>query len=140
MKLKSTIKITSKFNIDEIISDKCLVNFIDLTSEVIEEKETEQGKIVEYIYDAYQIELMNDEEYINENYDNLLLQAKQHEYDVKACEVRAKRRTLLEETDNYAMTDRVMSEEMKEYRQALRDITSQEGFPYDVIYPVKPEK
>jgi hypothetical protein len=32
-----------------------------------------------------------------------------------------------------------MTTAMAEYRQALRDITSQEGFPYDVTWPTKPE-
>ena len=30
------------------------------------------------------------------------------------------------------------SGEMAKYRQALRDITKQKGFPYDVEFPTKP--
>jgi hypothetical protein len=29
-------------------------------------------------------------------------------------------------------------EEWAEYRQALRDITKQEGFPYDILWPTLP--
>jgi len=51
-----------------------------------------------------------------------------------------RRRYLLEETDNYALTDRAeMSEAMATYRQALRDITNQEGFPLDIVWPVHPD-
>ena len=46
---------------------------------------------------------------------------------------------LLEETDIYAVGDRPMSDEMRAYRQALRDITQQEGFPDNVVWPTKPE-
>lgn len=53
----------------------------------------------------------------------------------KATEVRAQRNQLLEQTDWCALSDVVMSQEMATYRQALRDITSQDGFPLDVVWP-----
>jgi putative heme degradation protein len=52
--------------------------------------------------------------------------------------VRAYRAKLLSETDWTATTDNTMTTEMTSYRQALRDITSQVGFPYSVEWPVKP--
>lgn len=52
--------------------------------------------------------------------------------------VRNCRNQLLAETDWVALTDNTMTPEMATYRQALRDITNQEGFPYQVIWPVKP--
>ena len=52
--------------------------------------------------------------------------------------VRNKRDSLLSETDWTALSDNSMSTEMVAYRQALRDITAQEGFPYDVTWPTKP--
>jgi len=52
--------------------------------------------------------------------------------------VRAKRDSLLQETDWMALSDVTMSSEMTTYRQALRDITDQEGFPYSVTWPNKP--
>jgi hypothetical protein len=33
----------------------------------------------------------------------------------------------------------LVSEPWSTYRQALRDITAQEGFPYEVVWPTKPE-
>lgn len=52
--------------------------------------------------------------------------------------VRNKRDQLLKETDWMALSDNTMSSEMTSYRQALRDITAQEGFPYSVVWPTKP--
>ena len=51
---------------------------------------------------------------------------------------RRDRDALLSETDVWALPDRTMSDAQIAYRQALRDITSQEGFPLDVTWPVKP--
>ena len=45
---------------------------------------------------------------------------------------------LLSKTDWWAVQDRTMSQEEKDYRQALRDITSQEGFPENIVWPTKP--
>ena len=52
--------------------------------------------------------------------------------------VRNKRDQLLKETDWMALSDVTMSTEMQSYRQALRDITGQAGFPYSVTWPTKP--
>lgn len=56
----------------------------------------------------------------------------------KAVAIRHKRDALLQQTDNFALADRPMTEEMKNYRQALRDITDQEGFPEDIYWPILP--
>lgn len=53
-------------------------------------------------------------------------------------EIRAKRNILLAETDYLALSDNTLSSDMSTYRQALRDITSQAGFPTDVTWPTKP--
>lgn len=52
--------------------------------------------------------------------------------------VRVHRDNLLRETDWTALSDVTMSAEMATYRQALRDITAQPGFPHSVEWPVKP--
>ena len=52
--------------------------------------------------------------------------------------IRSTRNQLLDDTDWMATTDNTLSAEMTSYRQALRDITSQTGFPYSVEWPVKP--
>lgn len=50
-----------------------------------------------------------------------------------------KRNRLLAETDWWAVADRTMTQEEIDYRQALRDIPQQEGFPLSLIeWPTKP--
>jgi len=56
-----------------------------------------------------------------------------------ATAVRAERDKLLASCDWMGMSDVTMSVEWATYRQALRDITGQEGFPLNVTYPDKPE-
>jgi hypothetical protein len=51
--------------------------------------------------------------------------------------VRAKRDGLLQETDWMALSDVTMSDSITAYRQALRDIPSQAGFPFSVTWPTK---
>lgn len=57
---------------------------------------------------------------------------------VAAASVRAKRNSLLAETDYLALTDNTLDAITMAYRQALRDVPSQEGFPHDVVWPTKP--
>jgi len=52
--------------------------------------------------------------------------------------VRNKRNALLIETDYLALSDTTLSSDMAVYRQALRDITSQAGFPANLTWPTKP--
>lgn len=60
-----------------------------------------------------------------------------------ADEVRARRDKLLAETDWTQVLDAPISAEsryaFRVYRQALRDITEQEGFPAAVVWPESPE-
>lgn len=57
--------------------------------------------------------------------------------------VRDKRDNLIGETDYYLMPDYPSNpqnlEELKVYRQALRDVPKQEGFPRDVRWPDVPK-
>jgi hypothetical protein len=59
----------------------------------------------------------------------------------QAQNMRAERDRLIADTDWTALSDTTMSAEMTTYRQALRDITDHENFPYleDSDWPVKPE-
>jgi hypothetical protein len=56
-----------------------------------------------------------------------------------AKSVRDQRNRLLAETDYLALTDNTLDDITKEYRQALRDITSHPNFPHltDADWPVK---
>ena len=53
--------------------------------------------------------------------------------------LRDKRNLLLAETDWTANTDVTMSDAMRTYRQALRDLPSSTSNPDDVVFPEKPE-
>ena len=52
---------------------------------------------------------------------------------------RATRDELLKATDHYGLSDVSMTEAMTTYRQALRDVPQQEGFPGTITWPTKPE-
>ena len=56
-----------------------------------------------------------------------------------ALEKRTFRDTLLLETDWWGVSDLTMTDAQTTYRQALRDIPDQEGFPEDIVWPIKPE-
>ena len=53
--------------------------------------------------------------------------------------VRNQRNNLLAETDWMGLSDVTMSSNWATYRQALRDVPSQSGFPDDITWPEKPE-
>ena len=62
-------------------------------------------------------------------------------YDRAIADLRSKRNRLLAETDFYALSDVTMSDDIKTYRQDLRDITNGLSTKEDVdavIFPTKP--
>ncbi len=119
-----------------------------------------------YRYDEYRLSVPyrdNLLENVQKTLNAWMTSARNAEYARLAAEVRAKRDALLAETDKEMCLDRLglTSPEgstftawmgflktiasavfgpMAKYRQALRDIPQQEGFPYDVTFPVPPEK
>ena len=52
--------------------------------------------------------------------------------------LRFKRNQLLAETDYLALSDVTLTEEMKAYRQALRDLPSNTSDPANPVWPTKP--
>ena len=63
-------------------------------------------------------------------------------YDRAMATLRQKRDGLLKETDYYALSDVEMSDDMKTYRQQLRDITNgvnTEAKAKNKTFPTKPE-
>lgn len=52
--------------------------------------------------------------------------------------IRAERDSRLLATDYLALSDQTLSTAMTTYRQALRDVPSQSGFPFSVTWPTKP--
>jgi len=53
--------------------------------------------------------------------------------------LRSERDRLLAETDWWALSDRNITDEQKDYRQKLRDITKNYTSLEDVVWPEKPE-
>lgn len=128
----------------------------------------EEDTTVLFEYDCYTLVTKNREgleDDISAHLEQWIEKAKKAEIDKLSADIRAKRDILLAETDKEFALDRVhltipekvtastmlnvikdiFSElgavcngEMARYRQALRDLPQQEGFPYNVKFPVKP--
>jgi len=54
------------------------------------------------------------------------------------AQIRQRRDTLLKETDHFGLGDVTLTDEMKTYRQALRDIPASNTVYADVTWPTKP--
>ena len=54
-----------------------------------------------------------------------------------ATQVRAQRDTLLAASDHMALADRI-TDDWRRYRQTLRDIPNQSGFPSSITWPTRP--
>jgi hypothetical protein len=54
-------------------------------------------------------------------------------------QIRSKRNSLIASTDWWAASDLTMTAEQTAYRQALRDVPDQSGFPTNVTWPTNPE-
>jgi len=66
---------------------------------------------------------------------------KPSEFDIAMENLRAKRNNLLKDTDHYALSDQTLSDDMRTYRQDLRDITEGLTTVEDVeavVFPTKP--
>lgn len=167
MQIESTIK-PGKFKIDEVENGKCTVLFFDNIVEENTEIENKENTI-KYVYDMYKVAAQYREnlaEEIENNYEKWLQFAKKEDYEKLAAEVRKKRNELLKDTDKEMCIDRlgldipaeismtnlisclkqffegfsnVYNGKIAKYRQELRDITKQEGFPYNVVWPTKDE-
>ena len=163
MKTKSTIA-PEKFKIGDRKGNLIEVAFFDDVKEIQEEESTQYEYSVYTIKTIYREDL---ESYINGNYEDYLALAKETDYQLEASKVREKRNELLADSDKFLLLDRlgislpseitavtlltsvkdffdnlkeVLNGEWAEYRQKLRDITKQEGFPYNVEFPEKPEE
>ena len=52
--------------------------------------------------------------------------------------IRSTRNNLISKSDWMGCSDVIMSDEWRQYRQELRDITTQEGFPHNINWPEEP--
>ena len=127
----------------------------------IEEIETEDG--TQYTADEYTLTVTDTqtlEERVANNIEAWRERAISEDYNRAAAEIRAIRDKLLAESDKEMMLDRMgleaptgvsfsawleflkkigsaLSGDLAKYRQELRDIPQQEGFPYCVVFPTK---
>ena len=60
------------------------------------------------------------------------------EVEVQWKELRRERNRLIAETDYLALSDATLSEDMRTYRQALRDLPDNTSDPENPTWPVKP--
>jgi argonaute-like protein implicated in RNA metabolism and viral defense len=88
-------------------------------------------------YDGVISKLVDTVELINEQWVQVWITENVDIESAKA-NVRRRRNSLLAETDYMALADSTLTEEWAAYRQALREIPQQEGFPFEVEWPSKP--
>ena len=91
-------------------------------------------------WDVWEFEQEGIESYVANNLDWLKQKAKAEEESALAAEIRAERNRLLDKADiavNLAADNGDSEAESKAriWRQALRDIPEQSGFPYEVVWP-----
>jgi hypothetical protein len=103
---------------------------------------TREDGAVGYEYDLYQCRVRdrpNLIESVKANFEIWYDRARRDERDVLASEIRQKRNEMLAETDYLVAQDYPLPPELAPavwaYRQALRDIPEQPGFPYNVKWP-----
>ena len=160
MKAESNIK-PKKIEIENIQNDRCDIVLCDNIQEITEED------TIRYAFDIYRLNICyyeNIESKIETHFENYLESAKKNEYKILAAKIRKQRDKMLQESDKDMCVDRldiklpenlsatnllagmkqfieelsnIFNGEVAKYRQELRDITKQEGFPYNVIWPNK---
>lgn len=144
MKQEGDFRPINEYEVENNNDGSCDVILYDLDSieEIVVEDEEGKEKTI-YKYYAFRISLEYSEQvsdYIEENYETLLNNVKEYDKNKLATEIREKRDKLLLETDWTQANDTALSDEMvqayKEYRQALRDIPEQSGFPYNIVFPI----
>ena len=167
MKVESNLRPENKFEIENIINGKCDIVFFDNVQEIeaTEENEKKYSFDTYRLKANYRDELEKELNDDIEKYKEWLQLAKDTEFNELATIIREKRNKLLQESDKYMCLDRLGIEipenittgtiisvvkkffeglgesingNYAKYRQALRDITKQEGFPYNVEFPIEP--
>lgn len=141
MKAESNIAPVVPYDIT-ILGDDAELTFYDNITHIEASGETP----AKYTYDEYRLCVRYRDSLIpsiDANVAAWLAAAKSADYAERAVEVREKRKALLSECDWTQTVDAPLSDAQKAawaaYRQALRDIPEQPGFPYSVEFPKPPE-
>lgn len=170
MRVESRERPANSFILDNRKGNLIEVTFFDdIKSEMRKEQDSE-NEVEVFTYKVYKITTTfreDLEEHIQNNLNDWLESLKEQEKNSLASEIREKRNKLLEESDKYMILDRLTMNFPQEisltnvvsvlkdffktlsnikngswakYRQELRDLPNQKGFPYDVKFPDKPEE
>jgi hypothetical protein len=83
--------------------------------------------------------VQSDSAKIGDSFDGSVFSAPNPSLIELATDARETRDDLLKQTDWRASSDLTLSSEWSTYRQALRDVPQQEGFPSTINWPTKPE-
>lgn len=139
MKVESSIAPVAPYDLTIIDGDAEITFYNNVKLIEASESITKKWSWNEYeLRVKYRIDLVDT---IEANLPAWLEVAKAKEYETAAAQVRAKRGILLNDTDWTQYTDSPLEENEKikwaTYRQALRDLPQQPGFPEDIKWPAK---
>ncbi len=167
-KIESTIR-PNNFRIGDKEDNLTEVVFFDDIEEVVRNSNDDEEQTI-YTYYEYKMKVVSRddlESYINDNLETWLKLAKEQFVADKSAEIRSIRDKLLNESDKQFLIDRlgfeiptnitattllsviknlfdtlgdIVNGDWARYRQQLRDITKQEGFPFNVEFPTAPGK
>lgn len=170
MRVESRERPANNFILDNRKGNLIEVTFFDDIKSEMRKEQDSDNEVEVFTYKVYKITTTfreDLEEHIQNNLNDWLESLKEQEKDSLATEIREKRNKLLEESDKYMILDRLTMNFPQEisltnivsvikdffktlsnikngswakYRQELRDLPNQEGFPYDVKFPDKPEE
>lgn len=100
------------------------------------------NEVTQYLQKAIQPIYENGVWILNWIIENKSLEQIANDTNIKSAEVRAERDKLLAETDWVSVrafdTNTSVDTSWAQYRQELRDVTTQDGFPWTVVWPQKP--
>ena len=125
----------------ERIGDKAILRFYENVEEISGESE-DGTPTTGWSFDRYTVECPYDtglQGRVEQHIAEWLSTARKREIETLAKPIRAERNRLLADTDRTQLPDAPEDVEIKNayrnYRQALRDIPEQAGFPYSVEFP-----
>lgn len=147
MKITSTVMPNKSFEILKSNNKCTIIFYTNVTSDTIVDGMTGKS-ITSYNYEKYELETNYKQTLsaqIESNYNKWIQKAKQAEKDTEAQKVRDYRDNLLNACDiKHCNPEKWMAMSDSEklawatYKQALRDISTQDGFPYTVNWPTIP--
>jgi len=144
MKVKGSYK-PERYEYEVIHNGMALIRLYENIKKYTEKSENGRPDITGYEYDRYTLMRPHSDHLrarVKNETETWLEYAKLEEAKELAAEIRAKRDSLLRDTDTTQISDADICEDCREafrvYRQALREVPEQDGFPYEVDWPEEP--